>query len=96
MAHATAITHRTAVSAPVARTGERRESPETVAAGMDPSFKAAGLATTSKPEVSLSKAREKLISHALSRILRHEAPAHGLHMTQAGYVAMRDLLRVPA
>ena len=63
---------------------------------MDPSSRETSGAATSTPVASLSKARENLISHALSRILRHEAPAHGLHMSRTGYVALRDLLKVPA
>ena len=42
----------------------------------------------------MTQRREKLISHALSRILRHEALDHDLPMNSAGYVPILDVVTV--
>eukprot|EP00439_Symbiodinium_sp_Y106_P014721 s6584_g2.t1 len=44
--------------------------------------------------IKMTQRREKLISHALSRILRHEAQDHDLPMNSAGYVPILDLVTV--
>ena len=44
--------------------------------------------------ITMTQRREKLISHALSRILRHEALDHGLPMNSAGYVPILDVVTV--
>ena len=44
--------------------------------------------------ITMTQRREKLISHALSRILRHEAPDHDLPMNSAGYVPILDVVTV--
>ena len=41
---------------------------------------------------TLGPRREKLISHALSRVLRREAHRHGLPMSTDGYVPLLDLV----
>ena len=44
--------------------------------------------------IKMTQRREKLISHALSRILRHEAQDHDLPMNSAGYVPILDVVTV--
>ena len=44
--------------------------------------------------IKMTQRREKLISHALSRILRHEAMDHDLPMNSAGYVPLLDVVTV--
>ena len=44
--------------------------------------------------IKMTQRREKLISHALSRILRHEAMDHDLPMNSAGYVPILDVVTV--
>eukprot|EP00439_Symbiodinium_sp_Y106_P062435 s3900_g9.t1 len=44
--------------------------------------------------ITMTQRREKLISHALSRILRHEALDHDLPMNTAGYVPILDVVTV--
>ena len=44
--------------------------------------------------IKMTQRREKLISHALSRILRHEALDHDLPMHSAGYVPILDVVTV--
>ena len=75
---------QTAETAP-RRTG-RPDKQESGARGQEAGSALAGIKMTQR--------REKLISHALSRILRHEAMDHDLPMNSAGYVPILDVVTV--
>ena len=82
-------TSRLADSAPVEAPGKNWEAAASSTAAT--STEASGDVNSTTSEV-LSRDREKLISHALSKILRH---AHRLPMNQTGYAPTRDLLKAP-